>query len=158
MSAALAPLGEAGALTGLRLAQVRAAAGPWQCGPLLGPIRFADRHNLDVLVGIYLMSDEHRRLVYVGQARRDGGVLARLDGHVCDRVKRETFTELWVLRLHDRIDQQTVDAIEGRIADELGLRGRLLTASGRARSWPSADHWSELVAGTAAAARAAQAC
>jgi hypothetical protein len=149
-------LGDAGPLTGLRLAQVRAAAGPWQCGDLLGPVRFADRHGIDVLVGIYLVCDEQGQLIYVGQARRNGGVLARLDGHAVERAKLDAFSDVWVLHLHDRTDQQTLDAIEGRIADELQLRGRLLTDRGRARSWPSAARWPELVAGEAARTRADQ--
>ena len=64
---ARAALGNAGRLTGLRLAQVRAAAGPWQCGDLLGPVRFAGRHGVDVLVGIYLDCDEHGQPYMLGR-------------------------------------------------------------------------------------------
>jgi hypothetical protein len=149
-----APLGYADTLTALRLAQARTAAGPWRRGDLIGPIAFSARHSIDVLVGIYLIADEHGRLVYLGQARRDGGILARLDGHAADPLKRDAFRDVWVLPLHDCTDPQTVAAIEGRIADDLALRGRL-KAERRNRVWPSATRWTELVASTHAATRAA---
>jgi hypothetical protein len=122
----------------------------------MGPVAFNQRHRIDVLVGIYLIVDRHGRLVYLGQARRDGGVLARLDGHAVDSAKRDAFQRVWVVALHDRTDQATVSAIEGRMANDLGVRGRLSTGRGR-RRWPSGAQWVELVAGATAEARAADA-
>ena len=111
-----------------------------------------DRLTRDAVRELYLICDAQSRLVYVGQARRDGGVLARLDCHVRDPVKRLVFRDVRVLRLYDRADPDTVDAIEGRVADDLGLRGRLNTGR-RRRTWPSAARWTELVAGAEALPR-----
>ena len=91
--------------------------------------------------------------MYLGQARRNGGVLARLDGHAADRQKRQEFHAVSVVPLHDRTDQPTIDAIEGRAADELGLGGCLRSGT-RARVWPSAARWTELVGSARARDRA----
>lgn len=146
-------LGDAGPLTGLRIAQARMAAGPW-LAEIVGPVRFDRRTAFDVLVGIYLITDPLGRLVYLGQARREGGVAARLDGHRREADKRSCFEHVHVLALHDRTDQPTINAIEGRTADVLGVRGRLGTGY-RSRRWPAADRWTELVSCAAARERAA---
>lgn len=148
-----ADLGHAGPLTALRIERVRLAAGPWLV-ELVGPVPFDRRVAVDVLVGIYLITDPEGRLVYLGQARRDGGVAARLDAHRRDAVKRSCFQSVYVLALHDAIDQSTVDAIEGRVADVLDLRGRLRSGRGL-RRWPIADRWTELVSSASARKRAA---
>lgn len=160
MSAVLmpdAPLGHAGPLGAASRTAARLAAGPWRSGPVLGPVPFEDRYRIESTVGIYLVTDRQGRLVYLGQARRDGGVRARLDGHAADAVKALVFAEVWVVALRDFTPAEVVSAVEGRVADDLAVRGRLRTADGRRRRWPGSGCWEELVVSQAARAEALRA-
>lgn len=148
-----APLGHAGPVRVTAAAFASSAAGCWRSGPISGPLDFAERHRAEALVGVYWIADEHGRLVYLGQARRNGGVSARLDEHANDLTKRDVFDRVWWVPLHDQTPAQVVNAVEGKLADLLGVRGKLRGHAGL-RIWPPSALWATLVCSQEARAAA----
>jgi hypothetical protein len=137
-------------LDGLRLLQVRRAAGPW-LRQLEDPRPAGDWRAAETLTAVYLGIDRDGRVGYCGQCVRELGVGRRVREHLDQRSKRPLFDTFHVVALHDRTPREVVDAIEGKLADDLGLRGVL-----RGRCWPSSVGWPALVASREAQARAAE--
>jgi hypothetical protein len=122
---------------------------PLACGKYLKQayltaLPWADRwkyDDLDIVTGIYLVTDTDGRLRWLGQASRDDDLLGRLGDHDRNSVKRAVFAKVRVLHLHDHTPLLALDAIEGKCADLLGARQVM-----KPRRWPSADGWASLVA------------
>lgn len=126
------------------LARLPLAAGRWLVAPRLEGIPFADYAVLDgagVVTVVYLVTDTAKRIRWLGQASRQGELFARLADHAGDPGKRAAFSTVRYLHLDDYTPRAALDAIEGRCADLLALRGVM----GR-RQWPAADGWANLVA------------
>ncbi|MCK2245280.1 MULTISPECIES: hypothetical protein [unclassified Crossiella] len=126
------------------LARLPLVAGPLLVRAELTGIPFLDYQlqvGPDILSAIYLITDLQERVVWLGQASRVGGLLARLAQHERFAVRRRTFARLRYLHLHDHIAHAALDAIEGRCCDILGLRGTM-----GSRRWPSARGWPEDIA------------
>lgn len=135
-----------------QLEQLRArhAAGPW-LDALHDPRPGCDWDQADSLTAVYLGLDRDARIRYCGQSVRDSGVGQRVREHLANEQRRDMFATFVVVALHDLAPYEVVDAIEGRLADVLGLRG-----PGRGRRWPSAAAWPELVADAEAKRLAAE--
>jgi len=126
------------------LGKLPLAGGRWLRRSYLDPMVFADYPTLaavGIVTAIYLVTDLDKRIRWLGQASRDDDLVGRLAAHYADEEKRCVFATLRVLHLADHTPPEAIDAIEGRCADRLGLRGTM----GR-RRWPRADNWLELVA------------
>jgi hypothetical protein len=125
------------------LRQLPLAAGRWLERAYLKPMPFADYPalaNAGIVSGIYLVTDHLKRVRWLGQASRDDDLIARLGEHHADPAKARVFITLRVLHLLDLTPSAAINAIEGRCADVLGLRGRM-----GIRRWPCADDWLERV-------------
>jgi hypothetical protein len=125
------------------LRQLPLAAGRWLEHAYLKPMPFADYTDLadaGIVSGIYLVTDHLKRVRWLGQASRDDDLIARLGEHYADPAKASAFVTLRVLHLLDLTPPDTINAIEGRCADMLGLRGTM-----GVRRWPCADNWLERV-------------
>ena len=125
------------------LRQLPLAAGRWLKHAYLKPMPFADYPDLagaGIVSGIYLVTDHLKQVRWLGQASRDDDLIARLGEHYADPVKASAFVTLRVLHLLDLTPPNTINAIEGRCADVLGLRGTM-----GVRRWPCADNWLERV-------------
>lgn len=92
-----------------------------------------------VKVGIYVITDDQNRILWLGQALRDQGVAGRLRDHLQRRDRLRKFRTVRVLELRDFTPPECVSSIEGKAADLLQLRGTL-----GARRWPTAERWAEL--------------
>ncbi|MFD7529351.1 hypothetical protein ACFV8E_17410 [Streptomyces sp. NPDC059849] len=122
---------------------------PLACGKYLEQayltaLPWADRwkyDDLDIVTGIYLVTDTDGRLRWLGQASRDDDLLGRLDDHDRNAAKRAVFARVRVLHLHDNTPLPALNAIEGKCADLLGTRQIM-----KPRRWPPADGWASLVA------------
>ena len=139
--AVLVPAGPRLRLAGL--ARLPIAAGRYLAADRLDPVFFSDYRMfepLGIASAIYLITDSNRRIRWLGQANRNGDLVARLAEHARSREKTEVFTTLRVLHLIDRTPAEAIDSIEGRCADLLGLRGAM-----GPRRWPSSDAWQTLV-------------
>jgi len=104
---------------------------------------FADYPELasaGIVSGIYLVTDHLKRVRWLGQASRDDDLIARLGEHSADPAKAKVFITLRVLHLLDLTPPDTINAIEGRCADVLGLRRTM-----GVRRWPRAENWLERV-------------
>ena len=126
------------------LARLPIAAGRYLASSYLKPMSFSDYPLLEpteITTGIYLITDLDQRVRWLGQANRDGGLIARLDEHARSREKAAVFATLRILHLVDLTPPDMVDVIEGRCADLLKLRGTM-----GPRRWPSADDWLARVA------------
>ncbi|WP_380282476.1 hypothetical protein [Kitasatospora purpeofusca] len=107
-------------------------------------ISWADRWryaDLDIVTGIYLITDAVDRLRWLGQASRSDGLLGRLDSHDHNPAKRVVFAKVRVLHLRDDTPPEALNAIEGRCADLLGIRQIM-----KPRRWPSSHNWLALTA------------
>ena len=125
------------------LQQLPLVAGWWLQYAYLKPMPFADYPALastGIVSGIYLVCDHRKRVRWLGQASRDDDLIARLGEHYADPAKASVFITLRVLHLLDLTPPDTINAIEGRCADVLGLRGTM-----GIRRWPCADNWLERV-------------
>lgn len=121
------------------LALLPLAAGAWLEASRLEAAPVLTAANLEeVMVGIYLVTDPLERVVWLGQARRDNGVAARLRDHLRVPSRAEAFAHVRVLHLDDFTPVAALNAAEGRAADLLRLRGTL-----GQRRWPSAARWAE---------------
>jgi hypothetical protein len=131
-------------LTAPLLAGLALVGGRYLQATYLRPLPWADRehfNDLDVLTGIYLVTDIAGHLRWLGQASRLDGLTGRLDGHDRDPAKRAVFACVRVLHLDDLTPAEALDAIEGRCADLLGIRQCM-----KPRRWPPATNWLSLVA------------
>ena len=120
------------------------AAGRWLAQAHLRPTSFADYTELaqlDIISGIYLITDAHKQVRWLGQANRQDGLVARLAEHARDPGKVSVFATVRLLQLVDHTPPGVVSVIEGRCADVLGLRGAM-----GPRKWPPSDDWLALVA------------
>ncbi|MFF2819580.1 hypothetical protein ACFVT9_29175 [Kitasatospora cineracea] len=132
------------ALTVPLLAMVSMAAGRHLQYAHLNPTPWADRSrfdDLDVLTAVYLVTDAAGRLRWLGQASRADGLTGRLNDHDAAPAKRAAFAAVRVLHLADHTPPEALDAIEGRCADVLGVRGGM-----RPLRWPPSTGWLSLVA------------
>lgn len=116
------------------------AGGRWIVGSAL------DGYDLEAaaplahyLAAVYLVTDANDCIVWLGQARRDAGLLARLRAHLSIPERARIFHRVRAIHLNDFTPALAVSAIEGRAADLLQLRGRL-----GARKWPTAEEWASL--------------
>ena len=89
--------------------------------------------------GLYLLVDGSRRVVRLGQANRIHGVRSRIEEHLA-RPYGVLVEHAWVVEVDELVDRQVLNAMEGRTADLLGVRGTM----GRFR-WPSGERWWDLV-------------
>jgi len=110
-----------------------------------------DWRQAQQLTAVYLGLDRDHRVGYCGQCVRELGVGRRIREHLRHAGKRPLFASFVVVELHDLTPYEVVDAIEGRIADLLSLRGIV-----RGRRWPSANAWARLVSSQEAHARAGE--
>lgn len=116
---------------GRHLAQAHLTAIPW-----------SDRWKYDdIVAGIYIVTDPSGRVRWLGQANREDDLPGRLDDHNRNPAKREVFAKVRALHLHDGTPPRTIDAIEGRCADLLGLREVM-----KPLKWPLATDWLTLTA------------
>ena len=124
-------------LRALDLLRLSLVAGPHLVKAMLSPLPFGDRWALDgIVTAIYLITDAQGRIRWLGQASREDDLAGRLHDHARHPERIKVFAHVRVLHLADHTPQKAVDAIEGRCADLLGLRG----AMGR-RRWPTSDSW-----------------
>ena len=126
------------------LARLPIAAGRYLAASYLDPVFFADYEQfepLGIASAIYLITDPNQRVRWLGQANRNGDLVARLAEHARSREKAAVFATLRVLHLVDLTPPEVINVIEGRCADLLGLRGAM-----GPRCWPSGDNWLSLVA------------
>ncbi|MGW4490471.1 hypothetical protein [Streptomyces sp. NPDC004376] len=95
-----------------------------------------------ILAGLYLAVDEGGRLRWLGKAHRDGGVGARLRGHLAHAERARVFTQVFALAADPFSPPGAIEAAEGRAADLIGLRGRMGT-----HRWPAVSEaqWLALV-------------
>lgn len=124
---------------GSTLARLPVAAGRYLAGSQLTPMPFSDYPSLEpreITCAIYLVTDLEDRVRWLGQASRDGGLIARLDEHSRSREKTAVFATLRFLHLIDFTPGEAIDAIEGRCADLLKLRGAM-----GPRRWPPSGNW-----------------
>ncbi|MGW5721595.1 hypothetical protein ACWEVP_35850 [Amycolatopsis sp. NPDC003865] len=115
------------------------AAGRWLVAPRLKPMLFSDHPLLadaGIVCGVYLITDEEARVRWLGQASRSAGLLQRLADHDRDEARHAVFATVRILHLDDHTPPLALDAIEGRCADLLELRGRM-----GSRRWPSSANW-----------------
>ncbi|MEV0193116.1 hypothetical protein AB0I39_31870 [Kitasatospora purpeofusca] len=124
-------LGQLPLACGKYLEQSYLAARPWSERWKYG--------SLDIVTGIYLVTDIDGRLRWLGQASRDDDLLGRLDSHNRNAAKRAVFAKVRVLHLQDHTPPPALDAIEGKCADLLGVRTIM-----KPRRWPSAENWLSL--------------
>lgn len=107
------------------------------------PVWFRDFEiiaELDVVTGIYLITDPDGRIRWLGQASRDTDLVGRLAEHHANLAKRRVFSQVRVLHLQDHTPVPALNAIEGTCADWLRLRGTMPP-----RVWPSSAGWLALV-------------
>jgi hypothetical protein len=90
----------------------------------------------DVVAGLYLAVDGGGALRYLGQARRDGGVGARLRDHLQHPERVRVYAGVYVFEADEFRPSASLDAVEGKAADLLQLRGQV---SGR--RWPVPGDW-----------------
>lgn len=90
--------------------------------------------------GLYLVADAHGRIVWLGMAAGDQGVLGRIRKHLGEPWKRAVFHRVWIASAYDQISRPALEAAEGWAADALDLRARMPH-----RTWPSSTHWQLLV-------------
>ncbi len=120
------------------------AGGRWLKKAHLAPLPFSsfpDLVDLNIVTGIYLITDAASRVRWLGQASRRDDLPGRLTAHAANPAKAKVFATLRVLHLHDHTPSTVLDAIEGRCADLLALRGTM-----GPRRWPPATGWLALVA------------
>jgi hypothetical protein len=116
------------------------AAGRWLERAYLGGEPIHESAALArVQVGVYLVTDDQDRILWLGQALRDQGVAGRLREHLHQPARLKMFKTVRVLELNDFTPPECVNNIEGKAADLLRLRGTL-----GPRRWPTAERWPEL--------------
>ncbi|KEG37886.1 hypothetical protein ACWDMR_32400 [Streptomyces althioticus] len=131
-------------LTRRALGALPLAAGRYLVAAYATPVPFHDYGvftDLGVVTGIYLVTDAENHIRWLGQASRDDDLSARLGEHRRNPHKRAVFAHVRVLHLEDHTPGDALNAIEGKCADRLNLRGAM-----NPRVWPRADEWLRLVA------------
>jgi hypothetical protein len=123
------------------LALLPMSGGRWLRRAHLAPVSVlrAGGSLVGVLVGIYLVTDAEDRVVWLGQARREFGVAARLRDHIRHGDRLAVFEQVRVLELDEFTPPGALNACEGKAADVLRLRGRL-----GQRRWPESSGWADL--------------
>ncbi|MCD0445828.1 hypothetical protein LO763_19655 [Glycomyces sp. A-F 0318] len=131
-------------LTVGRLGALPGAAGRYLLQSRFDAVQWPQRwtfEEVDIVTAVYLISDSHDRLRWLGQVNRNDGLSGRLAQHHASAAKRAVFAKIRVLHLDDWTPSEALDAIEGRCADLLAIRVMM-----RPRVWPSAREWPAVVA------------
>jgi hypothetical protein len=120
------------------LQQLPLVAGRWLQYAYLKPMPFADYPALAstrIVSGIYLVTDDRKRVRWLGQGSRDDDLIARLGEHYADPAKASVFITLRVLHLLDLTPPDTINAIEGNVAPTCSdCAERWASAGGHART------------------------